>query len=90
MVLTGRPPYVVDQEITTPALAISLGDATFSPVGAVDDLVRRLFWSTSVTRRRHTGDQVPEGSTRDHIGWVHTPVTVVDRIVTWWHGTPRN
>ncbi|MFI8529891.1 hypothetical protein ACIGMX_06470 [Streptomyces aquilus] len=61
-----------------------------SPVGAVDDLVRRLLWSTSVTRRHHTSDQVPEGSTRDHVGWVRTSVTVVDRIVTWWHGTPRS
>ncbi|OQR63564.1 hydrolase [Streptomyces maremycinicus] len=90
MVLTGRPPYAVDQPITTPALVISLSDDTLSPVGAVDDLAHRLFSSASVTRWHHTSDQVPEGSTNDHIGWVRTPATVVDRIVTWWHGTPRS
>jgi hypothetical protein len=52
-----------------------------SPVGAVDDLAHRLFSSTSVTRWHHTSDQVPEASTNDHIGWVRTPATLVDRAV---------
>ncbi|MGW1737364.1 alpha/beta fold hydrolase [Nocardia sp. NPDC001965] len=90
MVLTGRPPYAIEQPITTPALVISLGDDALSPVGAVDDLTRRLFASTSVTRWHHTSDQVPPGSTNDHIGWVRTPATVVNRIVMWWHDAARN
>lgn len=90
MVLTGRPPYAVDQPITTPALVISLGNDTLSPVAAVDDLAHRLFSSLSATRRHYTSDQAPKGSTNDHIGWVRTPTPVVDRIVTWWHDTPRS
>ncbi|MFI2645749.1 alpha/beta fold hydrolase [Streptomyces sp. NPDC018610] len=82
MVLSGRPPYAADQPITTPAPVISLGNDTLSPLKAVDDLAHRLFSPTSVTRWHHTGDQVPPGSTNDHIGWVRTPATVVDRIVT--------
>ncbi|MFD7392939.1 hypothetical protein ACFV46_31160 [Streptomyces sp. NPDC059852] len=89
MVLTGRPPYAVDQPINTPTLVISLGNDALSPLKAVDD-VARLFSPASVTRWHHTSDQVPEGSTNDHIGWVRTPATVVDHIVTWWHGTPRS
>ncbi|MEB8338104.1 alpha/beta fold hydrolase [Streptomyces endophyticus] len=90
MVLTGRPPYAADQPITTPALVISLGDDALSPLKAVDDLAHRLFSSTSVTRWHHTSDQVPEGATHDHVGWVRTPATVVDRIVTWWHDAARS
>ncbi|MGW3313527.1 alpha/beta fold hydrolase [Streptomyces sp. NPDC001073] len=89
MALTGRPPYAADQPITTPALVISLGNDTLSPLKAVDDLAR-LFSSASVTRWHHSSDQVPEGSTNDHISWVRTPATVVDHIVSWWHGTPRS
>ncbi|MGW6330826.1 hypothetical protein [Nocardia rhamnosiphila] len=90
MVLTGRPPYAIEQPITTPALVISLGDDALSPVGAVDDLTKRLFASTSVTRWHHTSDQVAPGATNDHIGWVRIPATVVDRIVMWWHDAARN
>ncbi|MFI9773023.1 hypothetical protein ACIHJG_40370 [Streptomyces sp. NPDC052415] len=90
MVLTGQPPYAVDQPITTPALAISLGGDTLSPVSAVADLADRLFSSTSVTRWHYNTDQVPEASTNDHIGWVRTPATVVDCIVTWWCDAARS
>ncbi|MGV9892978.1 hypothetical protein [Streptomyces tendae] len=70
-------------------LVITLDNDTFPPVGAVDDLAR-LFSFTSVTRWHHASHQVPPDSTNDHIGRVRTPATVVDRTVTWWHGTPHN
>lgn len=82
-------PSSAHRPVTTPALVISLDNDTFLPVGAVDDLAR-LFSFTSVTRWHHTSHQVPPDSTNDHIGRVRTPATVVDRTVTWWHGTPRN
>ncbi|MBM7515710.1 serine aminopeptidase domain-containing protein [Nocardioides nitrophenolicus] len=87
MVLTGRPPYAIDRPITTPALVVSLGDDALSPLGAVDALADRLFAPAAVTRWHHTADQLPPGTSNDHIGWVRTPATVVDRIVTWWHDT---
>ncbi|SFF91721.1 hypothetical protein SAMN05216251_13727 [Actinacidiphila alni] len=39
MVLIGRPPYAVDQPITTPALVISLDDDALSPATVVDRIV---------------------------------------------------
>ncbi|WP_051166099.1 alpha/beta fold hydrolase [Amycolatopsis orientalis] len=89
MVLTGRPPYPVEQPITTPSLVISLGEDRLSPVGAVDDLAERLFAPDSVTRWHYPRDQAPPGATNDHIGWVRTPAAVVDRIVRWWPGAAR-
>ncbi|MER7576912.1 hypothetical protein [Streptomyces sp. NPDC126514] len=43
-----------------------------------------------MTRWHYNTDQVPQASTNDHIGWVRTPVTVVDRIVTWWCDAARS
>ncbi|MEU8488696.1 hypothetical protein [Streptomyces sp. NPDC048641] len=88
MALHGRPTYAVDQPITTPALVISLGDDTLSPVGAVDDLAHRLFSCTSVARWHHTRDQVSQGSANDHIGWVHPGRG--GRPHPWWHDAARS
>lgn len=83
MVLTGRPPFATGAPIRTPAVIVSLDDDGLSPKPAVDDLAG-LFAPDAVTRWHYTADEVPLGSSNDHIAWVRTPQHVVERVTSWW------
>ena len=83
LVLTGRAPFPTNAPISTPSLIVSLGDDRMSPMRAVDHLAA-LFHSASATRSHYTGDEVPDGASNDHIGWVRTPEVVVAKTITWW------
>ncbi|WP_312870859.1 alpha/beta fold hydrolase [Gordonia asplenii] len=83
MVLTGRAPFATAAPISTPSLIVSLGDDRMSPAGAVDHLAA-LFDSSSSTRWHYGGDEVPDGASNDHVGWVRTPEVVVAKTITWW------
>lgn len=83
MVLTGRPPFARGPHIQTPSFIVSLGDDQLSPKPAVDDLAR-LFAPDAVTRWHYAADDVPPGSSNDHITWIRTPEHVVDRVISWW------
>jgi predicted alpha/beta hydrolase len=84
MVLTGRPPFPAATPIRTPSFIVSLDDDLLSPKSAVDDFAERIFAPSTVSRWHYTADQVPEGSSNDHIAWVRTPERVVDRVISWW------
>ena len=83
MVLTGTPPFRADRPIATPSLLVSLEGDDLSPSRAVDALAK-LFDSSAVTRWHRMSDEVPEGDSNDHITWVRSPDSVVERIVHWW------
>lgn len=86
MVLTGRPPYPVTRRIDTPSLVVSLDGDELSPTAAVDFAVDALFDPTAVTRWNARREDLPAGTSLDHVGWVRTPQPFVDRIVEWWDG----
>lgn len=84
MVLTGRTPYPVAHPVRTPSLIVSLDDDDLAPRAAVDAMAGELFTADAVERWHYRDEEVPPGSSNDHIAWVRTPEPVVDRIIGWW------
>lgn len=84
MVLTGRPPFPHTDPIHTPALVIALENDKLAPVRGIDEFARRMFGPGPATRWDYRAQDAPAGGSVDHVHWVRTPDTVVDRIVSWW------
>ncbi|MCW2867838.1 MAG: putative hydrolase, alpha/beta hydrolase family [Marmoricola sp.] len=84
MAVTGHPPYAVEQRVRTPSLLISLEGDDLAPARAVDAFARRLFEREAVTRWHYRDADVPPEASNDHVAWVRSPATVVDRVLRWW------
>lgn len=84
MVATGRPPFPVAAPIRTPALIVSLQGDGLAPARSVNHFSQILFDSEAVTRWHYLRDEVAPGASNDHITWVRSSATVVERVVTWW------
>lgn len=87
MAVTGRKPFPSEGHVTSPALLVSLEDDGLAPRRAVDAFAERFFDPTTVSRWHRRHDEVPPGASNDHLAWVRSPASVVDRVVAWWGGT---
>lgn len=89
MALTGRTPFPCDGRVTSPSLLVSLEDDGLAPRRAVDAFAARFFDPAVTTRWHRRLDEVPPGASNDHLAWVRSPVSVVDRVVAWWEDSGR-
>src|SRR5699024_4680971 len=84
---TGEPPFPIAQGVATPTLDIHLEGDRYAVAAANDAFVSHLIQDASLTRWLYRRQDVPEGGSNHHIGWVRFPAPVVARIVNWWNSS---